>query len=182
MSATISLFGMMGAGKTTIGGFLASRLGRRLVDTDVEVEKWVGRPIAEIAARDGWDAFRRFESAVVRELAIVPDLVLALGGGTILTDDNVADLTLSGVLVYLDADADTLVARVASGEGRPLLDGDPAARLRALQLERAPRYRAVADVTVDANGDPTVVTEAILAWLVDHPDVLTPSELEAVLP
>ncbi len=185
VSATISLIGMMGAGKTTVGAALAERLGRRLVDTDDEIVRWVGQSVPEIFATRGEAAFREFEATVVRELAAVPDLVLSLGGGTVLADGPVADLTLTGVLVLLDADVDTLVARVGSGAERPLVAtgaGDLRGRMAAVAAARRGRYREVADVVVDAAVPVPDVLESILAWLRHHRDVLTPSELEAVLP
>lgn len=182
MSATISLYGMMGVGKSTIGRELARSLGRRLVDTDAEIRRWVGASIPDIFAAEGEAGFRRYESAVVRELSTVPDLVLSLGGGAVLSDDNVADLTLSGALVLLDADLATLVHRVGTGRGRPLLTPDPEAALRELLATRGPRYHEVADVVIDACGSVPRVTERILVWLTEHRDLLTPSELEAVLP
>ncbi len=182
MSATIALYGMMGVGKSTVGRELAASLGRRLVDTDAEIRRWVGASIPEIFAAEGEAGFRRYESAVVRELSTVPDLVLSLGGGTVLSDDNVADLTLSGALVLLEADLTTLVRRVGKGRGRPLLSPDPELALRELVVSRGPRYREVADVVIDARGSVPQVTERILVWLAEHRDLLTPSELEAVLP
>lgn len=182
MSASISLYGMMGVGKSTVGRELARRLGRRLVDTDAEVRRWVGASIPEIFAAEGESGFRRYEATVVRELATVPDLVLSLGGGTVLSDDNVADLTLSGALILLDADLATLVRRVGKGRGRPLLEGNPEQALRELVVARGPRYREVADVVIDAGGSVATVTDRITDWLTEHRDLLTPSELEAVLP
>jgi len=182
VSATISLYGMMGVGKSTVGRELARRLGRRLVDTDAEIRRWVGTSIPEIFASEGEAGFRRYEAAVVRELAAVPDLVLSLGGGTVLSDDNVTDLTLTGALVLLDADLPTLVRRVGKGRGRPLLAADPEASLRELVAARGPRYREVADVVIDARGSVTRVTDRVIDWLTEHRDLLTPSELEAVLP
>lgn len=182
MSATISLFGMMGVGKSTVGAELAQRLGRRLVDTDAEIVRWTGASIPQIFQDEGEAAFRRYEATVVRQLAAVPDLVLSLGGGTVMSDDNVADLTLTGALVMLDADVATLVRRVGRGRGRPLLTPDPEAALTRLVATRGPRCRDVADVVIDARGSVHKVTERILGWLVEHRDLLTPSELEAIMP
>lgn len=185
MSATISLLGMMGAGKTTVGAALAQRLGRRLVDTDDEIVGWVGRSIPEIFRDEGEAAFRRYEATVVRRLAAVPDLVLALGGGTVLADGPVADLTLTGVLVMLDAPVDTLAERVGSGVGRPVVGdgrGDVAARMAAVHAERHPRYIEVADVVIEAGGTVDEALDQVIVWLREHRDVLTPSEFEAVMP
>lgn len=188
MSSTIGLIGMMGAGKTTVGQALAQRLGRRLVDTDAEVVGWVGRSIPEIFRTEGEAAFRKYEATVVRELASVPDLVLSLGGGTVLADGPVADLTLTGVLILLDAPVDTLVTRLGTGEGRPVVadGGDDGTDLRdrvaAVHAARHDRYVEVADVVIDASGGVDQVLDHVIGWLRDHRDVLTPSEFEAVLP
>jgi shikimate kinase len=121
---------------------------------------------------------------VIRQLSAHTDLVLALGGGAVLADANVADLSLTGVLVELRATADTLAARLATEtDDRPLLadNDDLRKRIDEMIAERAGRYAEVADLTVDADQDPGAVVEQILAWLREHPDVLTPSEFEAVM-
>lgn len=184
MSANIALYGMMGAGKSTVSRHLADRLGRRAVDTDDEIVRWRQKPIALIFADEGEPAFRSYESEVIRQLSAHTDLVLALGGGAVLSDDNVADLSLTGVLVELRATADTLAARLATeADDRPLLAGNDDLRQRIDEMiaERASRYADVADLTVDADQDPDAVVEQILTWLREHPDVLTPSEFEAVM-
>lgn len=183
MSSNIALYGMMGVGKSTVGRMLAGQLGRPIADTDDEIVKWQGRPIPQIFAEDGEDAFRQMEATVIRELASYHDLVLALGGGAVLSDANVADLTLTSVLVELRADVDVLVERLrAEAEHRPLISGDDVeAKVRATHAERAARYADVADVTVDATAPPDAVVGQIVGWLIEHQDVLTPSEYEAIL-
>lgn len=173
---------MMGVGKSTVGRELARRLGRRLVDTDAEIRRWTGASIPQIFEAEGESGFRHYEATVVRELSTVPDLVLSLGGGAVISDDNVTDLTLTGALVMLDADLATLVRRVGCGRGRPLLQPDPEAALMELMVTRGLRYREVADVVIDAGGSVHEVTDRIVAWLAEHRDLLTPSELEAILP
>jgi shikimate kinase len=147
---------MMGAGKTTVGRRLAEALGRRVVDTDDELRRWTGRSIPELFAEHGEPGFRALERQVVAELAKVPDLVISLGGGVVLDDDNVASLLLTGVIVHLDVPVATTWWRGcrSAGEGadRPLLAGDLEAQLRATHAAREDRYREVADLTVDASG------------------------------
>lgn len=183
MSSNIALYGMMGVGKSTVGRMLAGRLGRGFADTDDEVSRWQVRSIPDIFADEGEAAFRAYESTVVRELATYHDLVIALGGGAVLDDANVADLSLTSVLVELRADVDVLVHRLrAEADHRPLISGDDVeGRIRDTWAARADRYAAVADVTVDATATPEGVVEQIVEWLLEHQDLLTPSEYEAVM-
>lgn len=185
MSRNIALFGMMGVGKTTVAVQVADRLGRQAVDTDDELRRWTGRTIPQLFEEFGESGFRELEGQVVAELARFQDLVLALGGGTVLRDDNVSALQLTGVLVELRADPATLAQRLRAGDqiaDRPLLDGDdPVAALRRTSDERAERYAAVANVTIDADRPVDEVVEAILQWAMSCGDVLTPSEHEQVM-
>lgn len=183
MSSNIALYGMMGVGKSTVGRMLAGRLGRGLADTDEEIVRWQSRQIPEIFAEEGEAAFRAYEATVVRELATYHDLVIALGGGAVLDDGNVADLALTSVLVELRADVDVLVERLrAEAEHRPLISGDEVERrVRDTWEARADAYAAVADVTIDADQSPEAVVEDVVAWLLEHQDVLTPSEYEAIM-
>lgn len=183
MSSNIALYGMMGVGKSTVGRLLAGRLGRGLADTDEEIVRWQSRQIPEIFAAEGEAAFRAYESTVVRELATYHDLVIALGGGAVLDDANVVDLSLTSVLVHLHCDLDVLVDRLrAEAEHRPLISGDDVERrVRDTWAARADQYAAVADVTVDASAPPAGVVDQIVEWLLEHQDVLTPSEYEAVM-
>lgn len=183
MSRNLCLFGMMGTGKTTVARILGQRLGRRVADTDDEIRRWTGRSIPELFAEHGEDGFRDLERQVVEELAKLHDVVVALGGGTVLRDDNVASLALTGVLVHLDAPVDVLAERLADeAADRPLLAGDVTERLASTAAARVDRYARVADVTIDATAGAGDVAEAILAWAMQQGDVLTPSEHEQVMP
>jgi len=191
MSRSIHLCGMMGSGKTTVAQVIARRLGRSVIDTDAEIERWTGRTVAAIFHDEGEAAFRRLERQVVAEVAREPDLVVALGGGTVLRDDAVADLLLAGVIVQLDVPATELARRLAPHRAeRPLLnrpngpDGAPVPLvdiLVELLAVRGPRYATVADLVVDGARDPEVVATDILDWALAAGDVLTPSEHEEVM-
>ncbi len=183
-SRNLALFGMMGAGKSTVGREVARRLGRRFADTDAEIERWSGRTIPELFEQHGEAGFRQLERQVIVELSNFHDLVLALGGGTVLRDDNVADLLLSGVLVELRATPEVLIDRLSgAADGRPLLaGGDLATRVRDTYAQRAARYAAVADTSIDADRPVEAVVTAILDWAREAGDVLTPSEHEQVMP
>ena len=162
------LAGMMGSGKTSVGRLLAQRLGWEFIDTDERIETQHALSIAEIFAREGEDAFRAAEHAVLRAL---PDrrAVIALGGGAVVSDENRAVLAHKGTLVWLDAPPERLAERSAAGPERPLLAGLDAAarleRLRELAAARAPAY-ASAHVRIETGErNPDEVCRCILEAL-----------------
>jgi shikimate kinase len=182
VSRSIALAGMMGAGKSTVARLLAERLGRGLADTDVEIEQHVGMPIPRIFLTKGEAWFRSAEHQVIREVARFDDLVIALGGGAVLDDANVAELLLTGVVVYLEAPAEVLLERLRDeADGRPLLAGDLEETVRSTLAARAPRYREAADLVVDASAPPDAVVDEIVVAATAMRDVLTPSEHEQVM-
>ncbi len=184
MSRNIALTGMMGAGKSTIGRSLGRALGRAVADSDAEIVKASRCTIPELFARYGEVGFRQAEARVIAELAKHEDLVIALGGGAVLRDENVADLLLTGVIVMLDVPVDELVRRLERGrERRPLIaDGDLRTQVEAMVAEREERYREVADLVVDATQPVDAVVRDVLDWALLQWDVLTPGEHEQVMP
>lgn len=135
------LTGFMGCGKSAIGREVARRMGRAFVDTDQLIETRTGRSIPDIFARDGEAAFRALEAEVCRELGAERDLVIATGGWTLGTPENRAAIAAGSLIICLRADAATLIERLGSAEGRPMLaDPDWPARLRALLARRLPVY------------------------------------------
>jgi shikimate kinase len=183
MSRNLCLTGMMGAGKSTVARELAQRLNRRMVDTDDELRRWTGRSIPELFAAHGEAGFRDLERQVIEELATFHDLVIALGGGVVLRDDNVASLLLTGVVIHLDVAPEVLVERLRDeATDRPLLAGDDLeARIAEMYAARDGRYRDVADLTLDASRPPADSVAAILEWAMGSGDVLTPSEHEQAM-
>jgi len=188
MSRSICLSGMMGSGKSTVAAALADRLGRAVIDTDREIERWTGRPVPELFAQQGEAGFRELERRVVAEVARLPDVVIALGGGTVLRDDTVADLLLNGVIVHLEVPTDVLAARLVGGQAqRPLLaaSGSDGAGLHdvvdGILSHRRARYDEVSDLVVDGARSIDAVVDDIIAWAMAAGDVLTPSEYEQVM-
>jgi shikimate kinase len=149
----IILVGMMGAGKTTVGRLLADRLGWRHFDSDAQVIESTGRTVPELFAHHGEEVFRAEESRVLAEaLSTVDPVVVSAAGGVVLSASNRELITRSGVVVWLRAHPGVLARRVGSGDGRPLLEDDPASRLAHLYEVRRPLYEAVATVAVDVDG------------------------------
>lgn len=146
----VVLIGLMGVGKTTVGRRLARALGLGFRDADEEIERAAGRSVSEIFDDFGETAFREGERKVIARLLEGPPIVLALGGGAFVDPETRARVQESGISIWLRADVDTLVKRVAKRNTRPLLrDSDPRAVLQRLLESRTPAY-AEADIHVDA--------------------------------
>lgn len=147
---SIFLVGMMGAGKTSVGRVLAKRLQKTFYDSDHVIEDRTGVKIPLIFEIEGEPGFRVRESAVVDELTALRDIVLATGGGAVLSERNRDRLRTRGTVVYLRASVRDLLNRTRHDKNRPLLQAaDPRARLTELYEKRDPLYREVAHVTVD---------------------------------
>ncbi len=154
------LVGMMGTGKSAVGGPLADALGYRFIDADAVLEQAAGRTIPEIFASDGEAGFRALETAVLGQISGWHSLVVATGGGVVTRPENWGHMH-QGVVVWLDAPAELLLQRLgADPTPRPLMQApDPEARLGALLAERRPLY-AQADLTIQQNGEPPEVVAA----------------------
>ena len=174
----VTLMGMMGVGKTTIGRHVARRLGRPFVDTDRIIQVETGCTISEIFERDGQEAFRDLEQVVIARVAAVSRQIIAVGGGAVLRAANVEALRANGDIVLLDAPVSLLAERVRRGQargGRPLLDDaavaqdgvvDAVERLTALWADRADRYAAACNHRVDSgHRPPRAVADEIVAWV-----------------
>ena len=102
----IFLIGPMGVGKTTIGRRLAKRLEKKFYDSDKEIEKETGASISLIFDIEGEPGFREWESKVLDELTSKKGVVLATGGGAILSASNRRILSKRGIVTYLSASPD----------------------------------------------------------------------------
>lgn len=156
MRRPINLFliGPMGAGKSTIGRHLARELKLDFYDTDQEIEARTGADIAWIYDVEGEEGFRRREANVIDELTQKNHIVLATGGGAILTPDNRNRLAARGAVVYLKTSVEQQVARTARDKRRPSLqDNDiPEETLQQMFEEREPLYQEIADIIVETDG------------------------------
>lgn len=152
MADNIYLVGLMGAGKTTVGKMLAKQTGKAFYDSDQEIKNKTGVSISHIFEVEGEAGFRIRESAALKELTQMQNIVLATGGGAVLAEQNRAMLRNNGTVVYLRASVDDLWARTKHDKNRPLLQTwDPRARLAELFALRDPLYSEIADIVVDTS-------------------------------
>ena len=146
----IFLVGLMGAGKTSIGRLLARRLGKAFFDCDREIERVTGVKIPVIFDIEGEAGFRARETRMLAELVQGANIVLATGGGAVLSPQNRRVLAENGIVVYLRATVPDLWNRTRHDRNRPLLrTAEPLATLERLYAERDPLYREIADIIVD---------------------------------
>lgn len=150
-SGNVFLVGLMGAGKTSVGKLLAKRLDKAFCDCDQEIESATGVRIPVIFEIEGESGFRARETRMLAELAARSDIVLATGGGAVLSAENRELLSGNGIVVYLRAGVSDLWQRTRHDKNRPLLKtAEPLARLEQLHAERDPLYSSVADIIVDS--------------------------------
>lgn len=155
-SENIILVGLMGAGKTSVGKALSRMLGKGFVDADQELERSTGVKIPTIFEIEGEPGFRLRESKMLAELVQQRNIVLATGGGAVLSKENRDLLVSGGTVIYLHAPVRALIKRTRRDRSRPLLQvQDPAAKLAALYEQRDPLYREIARLVVDT-GDQSV--------------------------
>ncbi|MDO4531604.1 MAG: shikimate kinase [Bacillota bacterium] len=161
--SNLVLIGMSGGGKTVLGKAAAERLGKTFVDTDAEIVKRIGMPIADFFAKAGEDAFRQIEADVIQEYAVQNNLLLSTGGGVVKKQENIDRLRQNGRILWLKRDA----ALLQSGNGRPL--APDAAATERLYRERLPLYTAAADAIAENNG---TAEEGLLAILAAYEQTL----------
>ena len=167
----VYLTGFMASGKSTVGPKAAARLGQPFLDLDRLITAHDGRSIPTIFAEDGEEHFRALEADLLRRTAETDDLVVALGGGALVDDENRAFAEEHGRVIYLEVPVDTLLERVADdGTRRPLLEDDTGTRLsrtdQRTQIEemldaRRPTYER-AHHTIDADRPVEAVVERIV--------------------
>ena len=158
----VVMIGLMGAGKTKIGGLLASALGWPFVDADHEIELAAGCSVAEIFERHGEPAFRDLERKVIARLLSDELKVIAPGGGAIMNEQTAEMVWQKSLSIWLKADLDVLVERTGRNDKRPLLKGgDPREILQGLMDKRYPVY-GKANVTIPTNNADVDMTMARL--------------------
>jgi shikimate kinase len=157
LNLALSLIGMPGSGKSTVGRHLARHLNLPFVDTDHLIEQRIGCSIREYFEFQGEAAFREVEAQVIDDAtAVAGSRVIATGGGAVLRERNRELLRERGTVVYLRSTAEDLARRLRHDTHRPLLQGSQAGgdalkRLRALFQERDPLYRRTAHYVIEGH-------------------------------
>jgi len=163
----IFLVGPMGAGKSSVGKYLAAQLNMDFYDTDEEIEKRTGVDIGWIFDVEGEMGFRKREEAVVFELANLSNIILATGGGTILSPESRVILHNNGAVIYLEVSLRYQQVRTVNDSRRPLLRVENRQEvLEKLQGERESLYQEIADFRVLTDKrNVRAVADDIIHWL-----------------
>lgn len=152
MTPRAILIGAPGAGKTTVGGFLAGNLGCAFADSDQLVEGAHGASVADIFVNEGEALFRLWEQSAIAQAIKEFDGVLALGGGAVMNPDTERAITNSRApVIWLEVKSSVAFRRAGLSAPRPLLVGNVRANLVGLLETRTPVYERLATYRIDAN-------------------------------
>ena len=154
----IYLTGFMASGKSTVGKLLASKLQRQFVDTDSFIEREQNVTVKEIFEQKGEAFFRSLETQTLQKFAADANLVVSLGGGTVLREENRVILR-SGLWVFIDTDYEVIKERLLRSKRRPL--AQDIEKVKALYEERLPVYRQ-AQLVISGGGDSDQVCQFLL--------------------
>lgn len=162
----IILVGPMGAGKTTIGRLLAQQLNYDFYDSDIVIEQMTGASVSWIFDKEGENGFRQRETKVIKMLTEKNQIVLATGGGAVITPIN-REYLKRGTIIYLRASVDVQYERTFRDRNRPLLQTtNPKQKLAELFAIRDPIYTEIADIIVTTgNTHPKKMVQEILQKL-----------------
>ena len=160
MGRNIVLTGLPGSGKSTLGLRMARRFGLDFLDMDTEIEQRAGRPVAEIFAECGEDAFREMETRLAQDLSVRTRTVIATGGGAVLRPENMHALRKNGFVVFLDRPPGHIVRDVDT-TNRPLLSSSQ--HVFTLSEQRRPLYLNSADCRLPVENSPEEALERLCA-------------------
>lgn len=154
-SQNLFLIGPMASGKSAVGRALAVQLHRHFYDSDDEIESWTGVDLAFVFEKEGESGFRQREARAIAELTARTGIVLATGGGAVLSAANRRHLGARGFVVYLQTSVDQQLRRIRHGRERPLIagEGETGRRrvLETLMSQRAAKYEELADLIVETS-------------------------------
>ena len=145
----IYLIGLMGSGKTTLGKILSKKLDKNFYDSDHVIEEKLGVDVPMIFEYEGEAGFREREKDSLKELVSKKNIVLATGGGIILSKSNRDLLSENGIVIYLKSNQKDLIKRMKNDKTRPLLkEGNIEEIIKKLCKEREPLYEEIADFEI----------------------------------
>ena len=168
LSDNLVLVGPMGAGKSTVGRYLAQLLRLKFIDADTELEMRCGADIPWIFEIEGEAGFRIRETELLNELCDRKNIVLATGGGAVLSEKNRDVLKSCGKVVYLYATPQQILKRTCQDKKRPLLQVENRKEaIERLVVERDPLYREIADLIVESEDglSPQSLAEKVVVQL-----------------
>ena len=150
----IVLIGPMGSGKTTVGRSLSKKLGIDFYDSDHEITDKTGVSIDHIFDVEGEEGFRKRESDVLKDLCSQDNIIIATGGGAVISEENRLEISKTGSVIYLLSSVDQILRRTSKSKTRPLLENSKNKRKTISDIinVRDPLYREIATITVDTNG------------------------------
>ena len=158
MDKSIAFCGFMGCGKSTVGLLLAQQTGREFVDLDAYIEQTAGQTVSQLFQQHGEAHFRMLEMRCLQDLTSKKGIVLALGGGAVLAEENRVLLKEFYTVVWLEVPFDILQARAGTDPARPLSGDGFYERYTA----RLPLYRAAADIIIAGDLSPAETVKRIL--------------------
>jgi shikimate kinase len=147
----ITLIGYRGTGKSVVGEIVAKRLQMTCVGMDAKIVQKAGMSIPEIVENQGWTAFRDMESAVVRELAMLDNIIIDTGGGVIERSENIDVLKANSCIIWLKASTKAIVSRIQGDTERPSLTGKKSFtdEVEEVLERRTPIYKKAAQYEID---------------------------------
>lgn len=145
------LIGFMGAGKTSLGKALANQLNLTFVDTDELLEKQFHTSIQSFFSKHSESEFRKEETACLMSLELLNNCVVSTGGGLPIHNQN--HLKKLGIIIYLEAQFETLMSRLKNDQTRPLLKSKTLHELKTLFNERTTIYSKLADITINTDNN-----------------------------
>jgi shikimate kinase len=149
----VVLVGMRGSGKSTIGLRLAETITWPLVETDIQIEEKLQKPLKTIVVDYGWEKVREIEREVIREVSQLDNVVISTGGGAIVHKENTRLLKQNGIFIYLKAPIDILYGRIKNDQNRPLLTNATTLRadIERTFEQRKDLYSKSANLEIDTN-------------------------------
>ena len=161
----IILTGFMGTGKSVAGKSVAHKLSMHYLDLDEMIEKDVGMKISKIFKRRGEPYFRDLETKACKCISILDNFVISTGGGVVLREENMNELSRNGIIICLTASPDIIYQRTNKHGHRPLLNvKDPEKEIAELLKKREPFYRRCDQMIDTSNLSVDDVVERIVQF------------------